>query len=57
MFFDWLFQGLLAFSERAGKFSKRDDYGWPAESVCQVLLPAHNALRKNNAVENDIKFP
>lgn len=56
MFFDGLSQGLLAFSERAGKFSKRDDYGWPAESMCQVLLPAHNALRKNNAVENDTKF-
>ena len=57
MFFDGFSQGLLAFSERAGKFTKRDDYGWPAESVCQVLLPAHNALRKNNAVENDTKFP
>lgn len=57
MFFDGFSQGLLAFSERASKFTKRDDYGWPAESVCQVLLPAHNALRKNNAVENDTKFP
>lgn len=57
MFFDGFSQGLLAFSERASKFTKRDDYGWSAESVCQVLLPAHNALRKNNAVENDTKFP
>ena len=56
MFFDGLSQGLLAFSKRAGKSSKRDDYDWPAESMCQVLLPAHNALRKNNAVENDTKF-